>query len=406
MFTGSQRFSLSPVSRTWIRMISVFFLLFVLSIGFSHGQPNPTTGRMQISIAGEEALSPQVFPSGESVCVVWSQFEDDFYRLFSRYWNGSQWSSPATIEAGYGDALYPLGTRSGGALLVAWTENQGSGFGRIHLMRSMDQGQSWQPSEALSDWHTGAGGAALAASGNRVCLAWTDSSSGLMALRYRTSLDQGTVWTAEKSLAVSSQDCRHPTMCVSGNQVYVAWEDWRHGQPEIYYQRSLDNGGTWSSATAMSVVDSFASERPAIACSGQVICLVWQEDTLTNPALMIIRSTNGGSSWTRRKLAEAEGSLVSPVIAADGNQMVLGFIEGNGPAARLEILKSSDSGQTWSSFDSYSADPAAWLGLPSLGAAGGIIYAAWCQHHSQGFSSLISRNPPFAPPAHPLLLIY
>lgn len=370
------------------------------------GQDNPPSSRVLVSEASEEALSPLVLSLGEGVCVVWSQFDGTFYRLISRIWNGSQWSVPAWIGDGSANANYPVGVISNGTLLVAWIENHGPGSGLVRFMRSIDQGLSWQPSLVVSGGPPGVTGVSIAAWGNVVYLVWADTSSGIMTLRYRVSLDRGVTWGLEKSLASSNQDCRHPTVSTSGSQVQVAWEDWRHGQPEIYYRRSLNQGESWSNPVPLSVLDSFASEHPTMACNGQVICLVWQEDTLTNPALMIIRSTNGGSSWTRTKLAEGDGAIVSPALSATGNDMYLGFIEGGYPMSYLQILASPDSGLSWSTFDTYSPDQPAWLGLPSLGAAGGIFHAAWSEHFTGGFGILMSRLPPFASPAAPLLLIY
>jgi hypothetical protein len=93
-------------------------------------------------------------------------------------------------------------------------------------------------------------------------------------------------------------------VAVSGNTVYVVWYDFTPGNGEIFFKRSTNSGSTFSSAINLSnnAGDSFL---PRIAVSGNTVYVVWQDFTPGNGEIFFRKSNagrinlsiNSGNSW-------------------------------------------------------------------------------------------------------------
>src|SRR5262245_16340659 len=78
----------------------------------------------------------------------------------------------------------------------------------------------------------------------------------------------------------SGSEVTLPRIAASGSSVYVTWEDGRHGGLDIYFNRSIDGGGTWGPEQRLdtgSPAGRAESIRPQIAASGSLVCVVWQD---------------------------------------------------------------------------------------------------------------------------------
>ncbi|MFZ1459195.1 MAG: hypothetical protein WAU38_00225, partial [Ignavibacteria bacterium] len=104
----------------------------------------------------------------------------------------------------------------------------------------------------------------------------------------------------------------------SGSVVHVVWYDYRDGNSEIYYKRSLDAGVSWSADTRLTN-DPASSWNPSVTVSGSVVLIAWQDDRDGNTEIYCKQSINAGDSWeTDTRLTNNASSSVSPSVTVSG----------------------------------------------------------------------------------------
>jgi len=88
-------------------------------------------------------------------------------------------------------------------------------------------------------------------------------------------------------------------MCCSGNAVYVFWLDERNGGSDIYFNRSIDNGATWLTDDRRvndSAGTSFKSSF-SLCCEGSNLYVAWNDDRNGESDIYFNHSADGGLSW-------------------------------------------------------------------------------------------------------------
>lgn len=154
--------------------------------------------------------------------------------------SGGQPAEQITIAANVG----------GPNVYIAWTDLR-SAKKAIRLARSTDTGTNYSTDGVIvnkDSTFADASSPALAASMQRVGLAWEDTRSGLPDIRVSVSLDAGTtlpMTTARADLASTagtSASTRPRLSFGLGQKVFVTWEDARNGQRDVYANHSFDNG--------------------------------------------------------------------------------------------------------------------------------------------------------------------
>ncbi len=103
-------------------------------------------------------------------------------------------------------------------------------------------------------------------------------------------------WQPEVRLTNSLAHSEFSALAVSGTVVHVVWQDDRDGNYEIYYKRSTDGGLSWWTDTRLTNY-SAASNAPTIAVSNDNVHVVWVDERDGNPEIYYKRSTDGGISW-------------------------------------------------------------------------------------------------------------
>ena len=132
-------------------------------------------------------------------------------------------------------------------------------------------------------------------SGKAVHTVWVDNTSGNFDILYkRDGADYDPTTLNLSKNAGSSTDAK---IAVSGNNVYVVWDDFTPGNSDIFYRRSFDGGATFDPIINLSN-NAGQSTRPAIAISGNNVYVVWDDNTSVNFDIIYKRSTDGGASFT------------------------------------------------------------------------------------------------------------
>jgi hypothetical protein len=183
-----------------------------------------------------------------------------------------------------------------------------------------------------------------------------------------------------------------PTLCVSGNYVYVAWHDTRSVETNnIYLQVSQDGGDSWN-GTDMRINSNpggdWIAENPAIACAGASIYVVWEDDRdgdLQNKAIYFNASHDAGGDWLENDVnltsdVDGDWNSMDPQVKVAGTHVHVSWYDGRDGAYDIYYTYSSDSGMTWLDETRVDTDDAgsAYSAKPRMAVDGvGRVHVVW-----------------------------
>ena len=223
----------------------------------------------------------------------------------------------------------------------------------IDYKRSTDGGTTWTATKALvSDAPGNLGTPVIASDSNNIIyVAWNKWIGGAnFDIYYKRSTDGGITWSASKRLTWTSGSSGSPCIAIdSSNTIHIVWTDDTPGNGEIYYKKSTNGGSTWM--TKRLTWNSGFSSKPHIAVdSSNSICIVWQDDESGNTEIYYKRSTDGGTSWTTKRLTWNSGDSLDPIIAADsGGNIHIVWHDHSPGDGEIYYKKSTNGGAAWTS---------------------------------------------------------
>ena len=112
-----------------------------------------------------------------------------------------------------------------------------------------------------------------------------------------------------------------PKISIIEEKFYVIWTDNTTGNGDVYFKRSMDNGGTFGGTENLSN-NTGASLSPNIATSGNNVYVIWTDNTTGNGDVYLKASLENGNKFKGKKiLAKNLGNSLQPQIAVsqDGN---------------------------------------------------------------------------------------
>jgi hypothetical protein len=306
--------------------------------------------------------------------------------------NANTWSSTKRLTWTSGFSWYPVvATDSSNNIHVVWTD-QTPGNWEIYYKKSTDKGTSWTTKRLTYTWRVSQKPAIAVDTSDNIHVAWADNTPGNKEIYYKKSTNGGTSWTT-KRLTYNSGSSDEPAIAVdSSNNVFVIWQDDTPGNDEIYYKKSMDGGMTWG-GTKRLTWNSGTSEAPAIAVdSYKHIHVVWEDDTQGNDEIYSTRSTNGGVTWTNKRLTYTSGDSWNPTIAIDSSESIhVAWTDHTPGNWEIYYKKSTNGGTSWTTkrltWNSGSSnDPA--IGID----AGNNIHVIWCDDNPGNYEIYHRRS--------------
>jgi hypothetical protein len=126
-------------------------------------------------------------------------------------------------------------------------ENTGDANPHMFVVRSPDNGATWQPAQQLTNTPGSSDHGSIIGAGAAVYLAWHDSRTGTLAIAFAQSMDEGASWTPDEQVSTSSAEASTPLLAVTTGYVHALWLDKRTGSYQIFYRRRtvipIDGGG-------------------------------------------------------------------------------------------------------------------------------------------------------------------
>jgi hypothetical protein len=363
--------------------------------------PTSTVNLSPTAPLSDQLTQPMLACDGPNVYVVWSDGRSGTANLyFNRSLDGGlTWlPSDTRIAPSPGNALTwkPEICCSGLNVYVCWNDRRRSAtLDDVYFNRSLDGGLTWLGTDVqIND---SVGGTAnnvfqsLACNGNQVCVAWTDYRSGDADIYVDISADAGATWLASDvrvDHAPAGINSLFPIVTCSSSTIVVDWSDARSGSVyHAFENRSLDGGTTWR-ATDLMLDGAF----PAIqGFSGQVWAFGLEVYTsfANGGRIYFSRSADGGDSWSPPVRIDqapgAGGAALGPLIQVCGNTVFVVWQDTRNGLQDLYFRYSNDGGASWIAPETrLNSDPpgSANAEVPSLAGTPAHVYCIWFDYRN------------------------
>jgi hypothetical protein len=177
----------------------------------------------------------------------------------------------------------------------------------------------------------------------RVYVAWQDNRRGNWDIFVAVCSDSQN-FSREVRIADSDYNETNPAVIVDGQSTpcaYVAWQDDRNGNKDIYIAGSLNAFAT--TATSQVTSDIADQTEPDIAVDSQnTVYLVWTD--MRNGQADIYGAASSVGPWTNVSIVITAGIQANPVVAAEPDGSTLHLLWVDDAPGNLDIYHASSSG--------------------------------------------------------------
>lgn len=117
-------------------------------------------------------------------------------------------------------------------------ENTADANPHMFVVRSNDNGATWDAPVQLTNTPGSSDHGSIIGAGASVFLAWHDSRSGVLEIRYAHSTDEGVTWSADEKVSTpTTTEASTPLLAVTAEYVHALWIDRRSGSYQVTYRR-------------------------------------------------------------------------------------------------------------------------------------------------------------------------
>ena len=207
--------------------------------------------------------------------------------------------TPVPLAAHLDHKWGPTLAASGRSLYAAWADFRNYNWD-IFLARSVDRGVTWRPNVQVDDFpdleRIDERPSLAAERPDRVHVVWTDlrAREADTNIFYARSDDGGGHFTPNRQLDDSKvgfdpdhdtpSNQWHPSLAVDRGHLFVAWQDDRLGNDDVFFSTSVNAGATFAPAERVDDTGSgvSAQTRPRLAIVGhrarRICYVVWEDD--------------------------------------------------------------------------------------------------------------------------------
>ncbi len=213
-----------------------------------------------------------------------------------------------------------------------------------------------------------------------VHLVWYDDTPGNPEIFYKKTPDGGGTWVANKRLTYNSNSSLSPDISAdSSNRLHVVWTDNTYGGFDIYYKRSTDGGAIWSAKKRLSF-DSNPSWTPVVAAGpANNIHVVWTDYAPGNYEIYYKKSPDGGATWSAsQRLTWTSGDNQSPSLTVDpSGHIYVAWCDMNPGNFDVYYKKSTNGGTTWAASKRLTWNSGESMSPAIIADGSGYLHLVW-----------------------------
>ena len=276
-----------------------------------------------------------------------------------------------------------------GALHLVWydTRDGGEYAEEVYYKRSTDCGTTWSADFRLSvsDGYRSSR-PSVCVEGSDVHVVWYDEHSGNLDILYKHSTDGGVNWTVEMPLGTAFQG--PPSIAACGSYLHAVWVvlNNQNSTREIWYNRSMDAGMSWSGAIKLTNPDpqSESDAQPSVSVAGADVHVIWERySNIYGTSLCYKHSSDRGVTWFQ-DTSLAVPPIVYPTHTVSDSIIHVVWMDAHTAGGQIYYKRSMDRGMTWQqevplSENLYSVN------FSSISASGLNVHAVF-EGHLEGYS--------------------
>ncbi|MEM9860338.1 MAG: MopE-related protein [Myxococcota bacterium] len=307
--------------------------------------------------------------------------------------------------AGGSNSVQPFVAADGAGVYAAWMDLR-NGNAQAFYARSNNAGASFSAPFRLDE----NGGPAF---GPRVIFSapdvvntfWADFRGGtnFREIMNRRSTNEGLTFGSVRRINPGmDDDSFNLRIASSGDRVYAVYEAFTSARNRhIFLLYSSDAGANWTGPVQVdngdeAITPNFVAASPEVAASGTDVHIVWRDNRLGALDVYYARSTNGGVTLpsSDRRLDVGNGASFSPVVAAEGSNVYVAWVDDrSGTAFDINFARSDSRGASFSTAVNIDDDPLPHDSIEPVIVAptAGVVALAWVDFRS-GFSDVIVRR--------------
>jgi predicted neuraminidase len=289
--------------------------------------------------------------------------------------NATSWEADTRLTNNFGESSYPSLAANASSVHIVWNDDSEGDY-QIYYKHSTDAGTSWENEIIISGDESSSSQPSIAVFDNYVYVTWYAQVNDVWDIFYNRSTDGGATWEEVTRLTNDASDSFFSSITASDNFVHIVWSEYRDGDEEIYYKRSIDNGATWSPDTRLTNSPGY-SDYPSISCSGTLVVATWYDFRNGSSDIYYIRSTNNGETWLEDKQLNSEaGDHVYANVVVSGS-----FIHVVWNNNDIFYNYSSDAGETWQEETNLSNNNQSYIS--SVAAFGTTVHVIWRSYQNE-----------------------
>ena len=244
--------------------------------------------------------------------------------------------------------------------------------------RLTSSGESWAQPHSVAA--TGEGGAVVV---------YQEGLESVSSVYARRTTDAGVTWLARVRLSpADAGNAYFPAVAASGNSVDAVWSQGPNCPMDcrVYHRRSIDGGGTWTVARAISgLATTDGAWTARVARRGQQVTVTWS--TSESARIRARTSLDGGSTWgplqtigTHTNPFHPSGDAQATVTIGSGVTYVVFYRD----HPRIVVRRSLDQGATWqppillaTAFNGFDVVASGSRAIVAYGAGAGATGSVW-----------------------------
>jgi hypothetical protein len=287
----------------------------------------------------------------------------------------SGWSDDKRLTTSEQNSYNPTVAVNGSNIHVVWDDFR-DGNTEIYYKRSTDNGMTWGSDTRLTNDEATSKYPVVVINGRNIHVVWGEHRHGNWDVYYKRSTDNGESWGNDTRLTSEGWNSYRPAVAVNGSNIHVVWMDNRDGNTKIYYKRSTDNGESWGSDTKLTI-DEAESFYPKVVVNGSNIHVVWSDERDGNTEIYYKNSNDNGENWgSDTRLTNDEAASINPVVAVNGRNIHVVMTDNRDGNTEIYYKCSTDNGESWGNDTRLTSD--GWSSSrPAVVVNGSNIHVVW-----------------------------